>query len=86
MPEPPYSVLQHDARISDLRPDGRVSVKCRRCSWTVEMTGEQLLERLSGHERVRQVGDRFRCKRCGNRGAVLDARRALVRPGKRSLW
>ncbi len=77
MPEPPHMVPLYIARIADLRPGAYVSVTCRACGHVAELAALQLRERLPRETFVKHLGPQFRCAKCGRRGAILDARRAL---------
>ena len=65
------------ARVADLRRGRAVSVTCRGCGHVAELAVDELRKLLAPSELVKHLGPRFRCRRCGHKGAVVDARRAL---------
>jgi hypothetical protein len=65
------------ARVADLKVGTKVSVKCRKCGHVAEIPSLTLRERLGLGDFVRWLGPQFRCQQCGNKGAEVDARRAL---------
>jgi hypothetical protein len=77
MPEPPNLVPLFAARVRDLRPGYFVLVTCKGCGHAAELAVNQLRERLAAGAFVKHLGSQFRCRRCGGKGAAVDARRAL---------
>jgi DNA-directed RNA polymerase subunit RPC12/RpoP len=77
MPEPPRMVPLYIARIADLRVGQTVSITCRRCRHAADLAAVHLREWLPRDVFVKQIGPRFRCRKCGHKGAEVDARRAL---------
>jgi primosomal protein N' len=77
MPEPPNMVPMYAARVADLRRGFFVTVTCRSCGHAAELAVNHLRERLEASEFVKLLGPQFRCRQCGERGATVDARRAL---------
>jgi hypothetical protein len=65
------------ARIADLRVGTKVGVICQKCGHLAEVSALTLRERLPRDEFVKHIGVRFRCQRCGHKGAQIDARGAL---------
>jgi hypothetical protein len=76
MPEHPDDLPQWAARVSDLRDDGYVLVRCWRCRVEAEMSVVQLRQYVRSDPRLKDLEPHFKCT-CGNLGASLDARRAL---------
>jgi predicted nucleic-acid-binding Zn-ribbon protein len=77
MPESPRMVPLYLARIADLRHGRVVAVTCRGCGHVAEMAVSQLRQRLAPGLFVKHLGPQFRCRRCGCKGAEIDARLAL---------
>jgi hypothetical protein len=77
MPEPPHMVPLYIARVADLRVGRFVAVTCRHCGHLAEIPVILLREKLSLHEFVKHLGPRFRCQKCHQKGAEVDARGAL---------
>jgi hypothetical protein len=77
MPEPANMVPLYAARVADLRRGAVIVVTCRACEHVAELSVEELRRRVLASAFVKHLGHRFRCRRCGQRGATLDARQAL---------
>ena len=59
------------AKIEDLGPGDLVKIDCA-CSHTALLTAESLLQRGRGNrEKVLDLKDRVRCRRCGVRGRAV---------------
>ena len=54
-----------------------VGIVCQKCGHVAEVPALSLRERLPRDEFVKHIGVRFRCQRCGHKGADIDARGAL---------
>jgi hypothetical protein len=65
------------ARVTDLRIGRFVSLHCRTCGHSADITVSTLRERLPRNAFVKQLGPQFRCTACGKKGAFADARHAL---------
>jgi hypothetical protein len=60
------------ARIEDLGPGDFVKVDCAACSHTALLTSEFLARLgLESRQKVLDLGDRVRCRRCGVRGRAV---------------
>jgi hypothetical protein len=77
MPEPANMVPLYAARVADLRRGTVVVVTCRACEHAAELPAEELRRRVLASAFVKHLGTRFRCRRCGQRDAAIDARQAL---------
>jgi hypothetical protein len=73
MPESSRMVPLYVVRIADLRVGRMVDVVCQKCGHVAEVRALTLRERLPRDEFVKHIGIRFRCQRCGHKGANVDA-------------
>jgi hypothetical protein len=79
MPEPSRFVPVERACVCDLNFRRTVDLTCRSCGRRGEVSVMVLQEHLSGDALVKNLGAKFRCTKCGHRGAEIDVRRALGR-------
>jgi transcription elongation factor Elf1 len=77
MPEPRDMVPLYVARVADLRRGRVVALTCRSCGHVAELPVDELRRHLEPSDLVKHLGPQFRCRRCGHKGAVIDARQAL---------
>jgi transcription elongation factor Elf1 len=75
----PVPIFQ--ARVSNLDPAFTVTVCCYGCDHEAEVPCREIIARLPGHIRLKDLNRHFRCENCGLKGqVVVDARRALGNP------
>lgn len=71
---------RYNLRVEDLTAADILVVACAGCGRVYRVAPAELRARFQPYERIKTVGERFRCRSCGGRGCEWHTERAVAPP------